>query len=780
MTRLVIFTGAWAAGVALAQASIFSPIWLLLLLPIALVLGFGWGHKPGARKVVWLLVGIPLGAGRFLLAQPHIDASHVAYYRGRGRVTVEGVVTAEPDRRPSHTNLRLQTQTLTFPEASQGISVTGAVLLRVSPYTRVEYGDRVRVVGRLERPPVFDTFSYEAYLARQGIHALLYGEEVTHLASNQACPVLARVFRFKARAERVLASVLSEPQSSLLTGILLGNESGIPEPVQEDFSRTGVSHIIAISGFNLAIMAKLFAQLAHRYLGRRWELPLSLLGIWSYTVLVGASAAVLRAALMVTLAVVARHSNRRVHGPTSLATAVWFMSLFNPHVFWDVGFQLSVAATLGLILYTDPLTDMFRRFFEHLTGNPDLTERILGWLSDALIVTLAAQILTLPILIGTFRQLSLISLVTNLLVLPAQPYVMLFGGVALTTGLMLRPLGEILAWLAWVFLTYTLEVVRLTANVSHAAIETQSFTLPLIWMYYIVVGGATWWWGQKPQARRQWLARLRKLVTWQVIVALTCLSLFFVYVYTLPDGDLHVVFLDVGEGDAILVKTPTGKRVLIDGGADAPRTLAQLGRQFPFWDRHLDLVVLTSPDEERLQGLIAVLERYPVDYVVLSPEAGQSDTYAHWMDLVHARAPATVGVLAAEQVWDLDVGVTLEVLWPEAAAPPGPGVLRLVYGEMAILLPGDATTVVEEALVARDGERLHSQVLHLARHGAATSSTKDFLQAVSPDFVVITAGEAQQPADVVLARVLDLPVYRTDKQGTVDVVSDGHRVYVKE
>jgi competence protein ComEC len=791
-------------GVLLTQASIFSPVWLLLCIPAALVLGLAWRARPQARadkrhvKVVWFLIGLPLGAGRFLWAQPQIDPGHIAYYNGLERVVVEGVVTGEPDKRPSYTNLRLNVDSL-YPvvEQSQPLSrtVEGRVLVSVSPYANVRYGDRVRAIGSLERPPAYDTSFYREYLAQRGIYSIMPYAEVIVLDSHQACLFMDYILRFKAYALRVLPTLISEPQASLLTGILLGVESGIPERLDEAFSATGTSHIIAISGFNLALVAGMFTNLAHRFGKRGWRLPLALTGIWTYTLLVGASAAVLRSALMATVGVVAQQRGRKVHGPTSLATSVWVMSLVNPYVLWDVGFQLSFTATLGLILYTKPLSQGIRNLLEKWMGatgerSAVLTTRLVALLDESLIVTLSAQLMATPVLVGRFHRFSWVTLLSNFLILPAQPFVMTWGGLALMAGMVVRPIGEMLGWIAWPFLTYTIGVVSKIAEIPHAAVEVTQLTLPLIWGYYLLLAAGTWWFSQSKQDRWRWVVSVHRLVTTgkrsaaQAVVGLAGVALVFLYLYRLPDGRLHVVFLDV-EGDATFIQTPTGRQILIDGGPDAPQALAALGRHLPFWDRDLDLVVLTSPDEARLRGLIPVLERYRVDFVAMGAETGEEDYYGgshssrRWQHLLSQRERATVGVLKAGDTWALDQGVELDVLWPDAEAPPGPLVLRVMYGDSEVLLMGDATTVVEEALVARYGAALQSDILHAARHGAKTSTTKALLEAVAPKAVVITVAERQELDATVLARLMDVPVYRTDEHGAVEIVTDGQGVRVR-
>ncbi len=423
MTPLIVFTTAWAAGILLVQAALFPPVWLLLALPITLVMGWGWRDHPLWRWSPWVCAGLLLGAGRFWLARPRIDARHIAAYNGIGQATLEGVVVGEPDRRPTYTNLRVAVEQLHLPDGEL-LELHGQVLVKAPPYPRIRYGDRILATGLLEEPPAFDSFSYKDYLARQNIHTLLRRAEITVSASNQANPLTGLMLRFKDYALERLLAMLPEPQAALLAGILLGVESGIPDDLNTAFSLTGTSHIVAISGFNITIIAGIFAALARRIGGEKRELPIALTGIWVYTLLVGASAAVVRAAAMGSLAIIARRGARRLHGPTSLAAAAWLMSLHNPWVLWDVGFLLSFAATAGLIFYTEPLTRLFLALFTRITSQ-QTAERLVGWFSDALIVTLAAQITTTPIIVAVFGRLSLVTLLTNFLILPFQHPVLL-------------------------------------------------------------------------------------------------------------------------------------------------------------------------------------------------------------------------------------------------------------------------------------------------------------------------------------------------------------------
>ncbi|HIC93814.1 MAG TPA: ComEC family competence protein, partial [Anaerolineae bacterium] len=458
---------AWLAGILLASLLHPPPGFLWLLTPLPLAVLLLWRRERRARLFAACALALLLGALRYDAAAipRHFDEGHIAHYNDRGWVALRGVVVGEPDVRATYVNLRVAAEELEIEGRER--EVRGLVLVRAPRYPEYRYGDELRVEGLLTTPPEFEDFSYRDYLARRGIHSLLRRPRIALLARGRGNPFRAALLAFKRRAQATIARILPEPQASLLTGILLGVEGGIPADLMEDFNRTGTTHIIAISGFNISIISGLLSGLSARLFGRRRATPFALAGVVLYTILVGANAAVVRAAIMGCLYIIAAHYGRQTEALTSLAAAAVLMTALNPHVLWDVGFQLSFAATLGLVLYTPSIERCFQRALAGVLS-PGAAEKIVGLLDEALIVTLAAQITTLPIIVYHFRRLSLVTLLTNLLILPAQPGVMAWGGAATVAGLLWQPLGRALGWVAWLFLTYTIRAVEVTAAVPRA------------------------------------------------------------------------------------------------------------------------------------------------------------------------------------------------------------------------------------------------------------------------------------------------------------------------
>jgi competence protein ComEC len=269
-----------------------------------------------------------------------------------------------------------------------------------------------------------------------------------------------------------------------------------------------------------------------------------------------------------------------------------------------------------------------------------------------------------------------------------------------------------------------------------------------------------------------------------LIAALAAVALLtWAAVATRPDDRWHVVFLDVGEGDAIFIQTSNGQKVLVDGGSSPATITNALGRRLPFWDRKLDLVVLTHAHEDHLTGLLEVLQRYQVQQVLEPGYPQTSAMYLQFLQTIQEKR-ITYRVARAGQRLDL-AGAYLTVLHPGpsflSSTPSDLNnnsvVLRLVIGKVAILLPGDVDEPAQAAILSRGGE-LASTVLKVPHHGSRTALTADFLPTVSPAVAIVSVGADNtfgHPAPETLEqlRAAGVKVYRTDQNGTIEIITDG-------
>jgi competence protein ComEC len=801
MPPLVLVATAWIGGLILAHHWLaplgLEPLSLIILSFLSLAAIIIWRQDRSMRLSGACALALLVGALRYQAALPNWeDPSLVAHYNDSGWVTIEGIVRSYPDVRDTWTNLRLETDQLEIEGEAQ--PVRGIVLLRAPRFPEHHYGDRLRVSGLLQTPPEFEDYSYKDYLARQGIYSFISRPQIEKIESGQGRPFWTAIYAGKDQARDAIARLVPDPEASLLQGILLGIRSGIPADLYDDYNATGTSHIIVISGANITFVATLFALTFGRIVGRRRAYWFTIAGITLYVLLVGADAAVVRAGIMGGLFVTALYLGRRSTAYVSLFASALVLTLINPLALWDVGFQLSFAATLGLILFAPAIERLFEQGLSRFVPQ-DRTRWGLRFLNDALILTLAAQILTIPLVVYHFGRLSLVAPVANLLILPVQPPIMSLGAAATLIGVpalagpmpFLEPLARVVAWVPWLCLAYTNAIVRWMASWPLASLEISRADAGWLVVAYVVITVAVWVWSRRQgPVRRFWDSLTGQRSTAFLLGGASAIAILaWLAVLQLPDGRLHVAFLDVGQGDAIFITTPSGAQILIDGGPSPSALSSALGREMPFWDRSLDLIVMTHPDADHITGLAEVLGRYRVAGW-LDNGLSEDDTVLAECQQRLTEADVPRQVVRAGDRLELESGIVLEILHPppdlEAGSKSDPNnsslVLRLVWDRASFLFTGDIEAEAEQLLM-QSGQSLSSSVLKVAHHGSAGSSTESFLTAANPSYAVISVGADNRfdhPHQAVLERLEQLDsvtTLRTDELGTIEFVTNGKQMW---
>ena len=681
----------------------------------------------------------------------------------------------------------------------------GRAWARLPRYPAVIPGDRIRFRAALEPLPVDGGFA--AYLARIGVAATV---EVRALEVSSGTETGSAVERSRRAAGDAAAAVLPEPEAGLAAGIVIGLRDRVDRSVADDLTTAGLSHVVAISGWNIALVGALVGAALRRWSRRRRTLA-TIAVIAGYTVLAGGGASVLRAALMAAVVLATRETGRPGRAAAALGVAVWALLLVDPETVTDPGFALSVTATAGLLAWGGPLTEALRQ---------RLPARVPAWLCESLGVSLAAQAATLPIVLFAFGRVSFVAPLANLLVAPLVAPAMAVGAAAVAVGGLVAAgapaaLGVPVAVAGRITLGGIVAVGHATAALPFASLTLDEQTAPLAGLLAagaLLVAGTSRGRaalgtlrsrdrGRRAAARRPAASREQSghltasvvpraaLIGLAALVAAVALG-----AAARPDGRLRLTVLDIGQGDAILLEGDRGSRLLVDSGPDPDRLLALLDARLPPWDRRIDLVVLTHPHEDHAAGLALLLARYRVDAVAEPGMRGPGPGYA-----AYRAALASLGWvsrrLAAGDHLALD-GATIDVRWPPRdsvpAEPPDSGtginnvslVLDVRFGARRLLLTGDVEEEIDPRLIAdgvADGRRL--DVLKVAHHGSRTSSTEAFLDALRPRVAIVSAG-AGNPYGHPTAQALDrlraagARTYRTDRDGSVTVETDGHDLRV--
>lgn len=781
--RLVYLTFGWVGGIVVASAfpALMPLVWLILLAFTGMLAAF-----TRATPYFWLCLSVfmfAFGGYRYVFVP---QTSDIAQYNDLGAATVIGQVVQAPDRRDDRIQLRIAADTIQF--GGELRTTSGLVLVNTPRLTNVQYGDTIAVTGRLTVPGVYDTFSYADYLAREGVFTVMDNTTLEIIETDGGNPLFRGLLQFKDTLQTRIDLALPDPEAALLTGILLGDERGIDPQLADDFSRVGASHVIAISGFNMAIIAGLVMVGLQGIIpdDRQWIATIiGIIVLAIYTLLVGANAAVVRAAIMSSLLVIAPQFKRRTYVPPSLCFTALVMSFLNPLVLWDISFQLSFFAVLGLALFADPFTRAFDSFLDSIFP-PSVANPLSAFLSEPLVISFAALIMTLPLTMLYFGRLSLVSLLVNLLIVPVQTALLLCGGLALILSLVSPPLAQVFFWLDMLLLSWSITVVRAFADLPFADIELQLSLASVSFFFALIIGGAVLNVTRPPFATRLWrFLRLNLVLSTFVAVSVGILLLLANIATSRPDGNLHVWFLDVGHSNAVFVQTPGGAQILVDGGRFPSRLLTDIGDRMPFHDRQIELVVITHPDEFDTGALEAVFRRYDAGLVLVNGAENLSEAY----QVVEASlAPFdTLAVVTGYSV-NLSDGTTIEVLHPQTTPDVTSDlgdsaiVLRISYGDTSFLLTSDVTQA-GQAAIRNAGLYTGATVLQIPQHGTARSLSTSFLDSVAPQVAIIQFDEANRRGDPDINVVSTLQerenirLFTTGENGTFHFWTDGSRLW---
>jgi competence protein ComEC len=742
------------AGIGLSAPLGLGPPPVFVVVAAVAVAAFAW--RPGAGGAQ-LLRGAVLGTAA-ALAGLWIGAARLAAIDGAAlraetgaELAVRGFVEAVPRRAHGEVRVRVATADgrllVEAPEPAPDLPVGGEVTARGS----------AREPDDWERP----------YLERQGVATVLEARSIRPTEARRG-GLAYLTDRLRERAEQALVRGTPEPQSALLRGFVLGQDDRIDPRTVDEFQRSGLAHLLAVSGQNVVLLAVLaMPVLAAAGLGIRGRLLGVLALIAVYVPVAGAGPSIQRAGVMGAAGVVAALASRPASRWYAMLLAAAFTLVLNPRAPGDVGWQLSFAAVIGIALWTAPL----RRL---LAGEAPRTGARRA-LAEGVAVTVAATVATAPLMAHHFERLSLASLLANLLALPAVAPVMWLGMLAAAAGQLPWMPVEPLTGLAGLLAAYIEQIAASTAAPRWAEVSLWLESPWAVAGVYVAIASLGW----ALERRAGALRRLRPRPPWAATVAALATLAGLLFLAGSGAGDtpqrtagLTVRILDVGQGDAILLTPRRGDPVLVDtgpaGGGVAER-LTDLGVE------RLAAVLITHDESDHAGGLAEVLDAIRVDELLWgAPDRGLAAAAA-----AHGAMGERVGQGSA-----LSSGaLRLDVLWPPSALIQGPHRARGAdpnhlsvvavarWRDFRILLTGDGEA---EAVPLDPGP---VDVLKLAHHGSADAGLEGLVERTSPSLAVASVG-AQNPFGHPAATTLDelaerdVPLLRTDTAGEITIAVD--------
>jgi competence protein ComEC len=804
---LIYLSAAWVAGIflgskiALPWAIVFVGLLPLCLIPFL-----------SKYKKLLILIGLCLfaligGCIRFQTSLPVINEQHIQFYNEKGTAKIEGMVCTEPEVGNTTSTFQLSASEIQTDDTTKEIS--GKALIRVPRYRDYHYGDILKVTGKLETPPRFDDFDYRSYLARQGIYSVINYPEIEILDTGKGLKPLAWIYSLRDRLSQNLSLALPEPQASLAQGILLGLRGNIPYSLQEAFSRTGTAHLLAISGLHLSIIIGIVLSASIWIFGRRYYIYiwLAFLAIWLYALVTGMRPPVVRGAVMGSMFLLAEYLGRQHSASTALAFAAAVMVGIEPQVLWDASFQLSFLAMAGLIFLAPYFQAWARKGIAVTIGREGTAASLCNFIADCFAVTLAAILATWPVIAYYFNGVSFVGLPATFFALLALPGIIITSALVAVVGLLAPFVAQMLGWIAWLFLSYFILVVQAFDALPFSSARLSGIHIWQIWTYYVflaVIMAAISYWrklvdlfhltASKISPSVGYIPRLTSKFPkkWVISPLVIATILVWVAVLNMPDDRLHVSILDVGQGDAILIQTPSRQDILIDGGPSPQAIGLELGKKLPFWDRTIDLVISTQPQADHIAGLIEVTQKYKVQQIIEPGIVYSSAIYQQWLKSISDKEIKHEIGHAGQEI-NLGSGMKIEVLHPPSPLLQDTSddidnngiVLRLIWNKVSFLFTADIGHEAEWYLIAQRAN-LKSTVLKVAHHGSQTSTSPEFLAIVSPEVAAISVGANNRfglPNNEVVDRLTEHlgsdRLYLTSTHGAIEFITDGNRLWIK-
>ncbi len=651
-----------------------------------------------------------------------------------------------------------------------GGKTRGKLRLYVKDYENTKpfaYGDTVLVKAAQIALP--DSEKQAAAWRRYGIYAQVNTNALLlSRAEEQAFvnPFVKSVLQVKVRAADAIETYLPGQVAAVVKAILLGDKNSLSEEVKNDFSRSGLSHMLAVSGLHLSLFILYAGIFLSGITGRkrRFLVPLiNCLLCVAASVMTGFGYPVIRAAIMMILMNVGTMLGRERAPVNSLAIAAAVILLQNPYAVFDVSFQLSFVSTLGIVLFAAPMSSWM------LKKSRFKCKRLFEMAS----VTICAQAATFPITVFVFNQISLLAIVANILASPVMSLLLGLSVLFLAVALLFPKFVALFSGCVYLCARLFLFIASFVANIPFASIVVsgRQALLDLLLLGSIALCILTVF-----QSKKKWERAAGLTLACVVAVVLVFVNL--------PDGTLKVTFLDVGQGDCTIVKTPEGNSILIDGGGIEGSDYDVGGKVvMPYLLKNgiksLDCAVVSHYHYDHYGGIASLLEKMEVKTLVMPDTINLDDFEVRDMlsDLAEKNG-TKVYYFSRGDSYKTPDGVEIQTLSPVKDRWYSQNnqslVMKLTYRDISFLFTGDLESDAERAILS--GE-LQSTVLKVGHHGSSTSSGEQFLKTVNPAVAVISAGKDNSyghphAATLDALNSLQIDYYRTDQNGTVTITVD--------
>ncbi len=743
-----------------------------------LTVAFRWRYA----NLMLLLALLLSGAFHYTLKTNVFPKHHLRYFLNfNKRQIIKTTVTGFPQRKKDRLEVEVKVDSVIVNQTP--FQTTGRAIIRFYNLdVHLENNDKVMLFSRLQAPPGERNpgeFDYKKYLAAQGIFAIVNiksEKEILAVIPADHVSLARAICLAKSKLNHIIEILYDGQRQALMKGLLLGLRSEISADVKESFMRSGVIHVLAISGLHVGyIIIILFALFGLMRVPYRLQIFLVIFCLFLYNLLIGFESPIVRSSLMATIFLLGQLKQRPVDVLNVLSAAALIILIFNPEELFQASFQLSFAAIMSMVYIYQKLKNylsaacIFNKLMQHKIGEKGVT---------LFLISLAAQLGTLPITAFYFEQISLISLLSNLIVIPLSGIIIAYGFVSLIFFFVSIHAAALLAAANSLCIEILIFLTKIAANLPLSALTIASMGLLAVMLYYV---GLFLCLNLDKQA-------VRKMVVFSLLIFANAAMWRSIFV---DKKWMQVIFFDVGQGDAALIEFPDGENMLIDAGPHVDGFDAAEFFLLPYFRRNsihqLSSVVLSHADNDHIGGMPSIFRKMKVNHLFDTGLFHQSEVCSTYKQLVDSLG-LTQHFINQPQRMDSCTGYGVFFIHPtfefwkkyQTDINNNSLTVKIIFGRRSFLFLGDVEMEAEAALL-NYGDLLKAEVLKIPHHGSETSSTLALLKIVRPKFAVISLGKNNKfgfPSSSVIHRLADLniPVIRTDENGAVVFKTDGENL----
>lgn len=786
--ELFFITIAWIFGVILGlYFKISIALFVIPLIFVCIYLTMKRKIKVG-KYVVLFLISVLISNIQITLLEKSFDEK---YQNVGENLEIVGTIISNPIDKQYKNQYTLKVEEI---NGNKEYKNTNLQLNVKKEKETLNYGDKIIVKGNFEEANTARNeggFDYKQYLKSKNIYGIVTVDkkDIETINKNNVGVIDLLANKVRNSMKRKIEQNLPNETNELLSGMLIGEKSNLQKEIQEDFRDSSLSHVLAISGMHVSyVMLGITFLISKIKFSKKMSKIVTILILLFFIILTGKTASVTRACFMSSYIILASLLHKKAHVLGSISISLLIILIINPYFILDIGLQLSYGGTIGIVLIYPILKKYKKKKEDKCSKFKKIIYKIKDKIIDTILITISANLVIFPIVLFHYNIMSFTFIISNLLISPIIGIIIILGFLSVFSSYIVSPISKVMFFFLQILLSVLAQIAHFCAGLPLSKVYFPTPKIYVIIIYYLFLIYI--------------ILVKNKIITGKkigkkVFIIFTIIVIILNLILNFIPKTFTISFIDVGQGDSMLISTPKGKNIIVDGGGSRDETTFNIGKQtlIPYLLNKgitkLDYIIISHFDSDHVGGILSVLEELKAEKVIIC-EQEENENYKRFKEIVKNKKIKVYVVKKGDNL-KIEENIWLNILWPkderikENAINNNSIVAKLNYKSFSILLTGDIEKIAENEILKKyeNSNILNANILKVAHHGSKSSSIKEFLEKVKPQIALIGVGEKNtfgHPNAGVLNRLenLNIKIYRTDEKGEITIkIDDKGKVKIK-